>query len=87
MSTLPQFSPVNCPFCHTQLPDPHPGKSTCPSCHAEFEIDDRGECVFVDPTKLRLPIKGTVCSVCGLVQGEGRGQCGYCGAVMSGALQ
>jgi hypothetical protein len=35
--------------------------------------------IFVDPDKLRLPINGTVCSACGLVQGERRGRCAYCG--------
>jgi hypothetical protein len=35
---------------------------------------------YVDSAKLRLPINGTVYNSCGLVQGEGRDRCGYCGA-------
>ena len=46
-----------------------PGKTVCQECRTQFEIDDRGECVFVDPDNLRLPIDGIVCMRCGLVQG------------------
>jgi hypothetical protein len=35
--------------------------------------------VFANPDKLRLPVNGSVCGMCGLVQGEGRDSCGYCG--------
>ena len=54
------------------IDDSNPGEKICPKCQAEFEFDDRGECVFANPDNLRLPINGTVCRVCGLVQGEGR---------------
>jgi hypothetical protein len=71
---------MKCPFCLHPISDFNPGEKTCPNCQAEFEIDDRGECVFANPDNLKLPVNGTLCSVCGLVQGEGRDSCGYCGA-------
>jgi hypothetical protein len=71
---------MKCPFCLHPIADSNPGEKICPNCHAEFEVDDREECVFANPDKLKLPIKGTICRVCGLVQGEGRDSCGYCGA-------
>ncbi len=61
---------LKCPFCLTHNLDAKPGKTTCPECSAEFEIDDRLECVFVDTSKMRLPVNGFVCRVCGLVQGD-----------------
>jgi hypothetical protein len=70
---------LKCPFCLKSLADSNPGEKICPKCQAEFEIDDRAECVFVNPDNLKLPVNGTVCRVCGQVQGEGRGRCGYCG--------
>ena len=70
---------MNCPFCLNPIADSKPGRKICLSCHAEFEVDDRGECVFVNPDKLRMPINGTVCRSCGLVQGEGRDSCGVDG--------
>ena len=35
--------------------------------------------MFANPDNLKMPVNGTVCRVCGLVQGEGRDGCGYCG--------
>ena len=60
---------MKCPFCHNPIDDSNPGEKICPNCQTEFEIDDRGECVFANPDNLRLPVNGTVCRVCGLVQG------------------
>ena len=37
---------MNCPFCLNPIPEPNPGETICPNCRVEFEIDDRGECVF-----------------------------------------
>jgi hypothetical protein len=56
-----------------------PRKTTCPECSAEFEVDDRLECIFINPNKLRLPmvVNGTVCGVCGPVQGDEVERCGY----------
>jgi hypothetical protein len=71
---------MKCPFCLNPIADSNPGEKICLNCHTEFEIDDRGECVFANPDNLKLPVNGTLCSVCGLVQGEGRDSCGYCGA-------
>ena len=61
---------IRCPFCGYQGIETQPGKTVCPECDTAFEIDDRGECVFVDPDNLRLPIDGTFCPKCGLVQWE-----------------
>ena len=77
---------MKCPFCLNPITDPNPGKKMCANCLAEFEIDDRGECVFANPRNLRLPVNGTVCRKCGLVQGEGRDSCGYCGVELSSLL-
>jgi hypothetical protein len=70
---------MNCPFCLNSIADYNPGEKICQNCLAEFEVDDRGECAFANPGNLRLPITGTVCRVCGLVQGEGRDTCGVDG--------
>ena len=80
MDSVYNTADLKCPFCLNPLSDSILGEKICPKCHAEFEIDDRGECVFSNPNNLRLPVNGTVCRVCGLVQGEGRDRCGYCGA-------
>ncbi len=64
-----------------------PGKTTCPECSDEFEIDDRLECIFADTSKMRLPVNGLVCSACGLVQGDENRICAYCRAELSINLQ
>jgi RNA polymerase subunit RPABC4/transcription elongation factor Spt4 len=51
----------------------------CPFCKTSFEVDDRGECVFVDTESLRLPMYGQVCTDCGLVQQDKRNSCVWCG--------
>jgi hypothetical protein len=63
------------------------GKTTCPECLAKFEIDDRLECIFADTEKMRPPVNGFVCNVCGLVQGYERRNCLYCGVELSTMLQ
>jgi hypothetical protein len=78
---------IRCPFCGYQKIETEPGKSGCPECDTAFEIDDRGECVFVDPIGPRLPIEGTICPECGLVQGEEAENCLYCGGHMNKRLQ
>jgi hypothetical protein len=81
---------IKCPFCQTHNIEATSGKTTCPECNTEFEIDDRLECIFINPDKLRLPlaVNGTVCcGVCGLVQGDEGERCGYCGAELSTKLQ
>ena len=74
---------MKCPFCYNQVLESNSHEKKCLNCHAEFEIDDREECVFANPGNLKLPLNGTVCSVCGLVQGETRDSCVYCGAALS----
>jgi len=61
----------------------NPGKTVCPLCKTIFEIDDRGECVFVDTDSLRMPILGQVCVECGLVQQDKRDSCVFCGTGFS----
>ena len=72
---------IKCPFCLKNSVEAKSGKTTCPECSAEFEVDDRLECIFVNPDKLRLPmaVNGTVCGMCGLVQGDQVERCGYYG--------
>ena len=67
---------MKCPFCLNPIADSNPGEKICQNCQTEFEIDDRGECVFTNPDHLKLPVSGTVFRVCRLVQGEGRDRCG-----------
>ncbi len=50
---------MNCPFCNKIDIGDTKGPTFCSACSTPFEIDDRSECVFVDPDNLRLPIKGT----------------------------
>jgi len=59
----------------------------CPECHANFEYDDRMESVFVDTKDLRLPVHGTVCPQCGLVQNEYVKKCLYGGQRLIGTVQ
>jgi hypothetical protein len=59
----------------------------CPECHAKFEYDDRMECVFVDTNDLRLPVHGTVCPQCGLVQGPDVKRCVSCGKDLTSKIQ
>ena len=78
---------LKCPFCLSQSVAAQPGKTTCPECSAEFEIDDRLECVFVNPKNPKLPVNGLVCVSCGLVQGTDNRMCVYCGTELRAALQ
>jgi hypothetical protein len=89
MDSSQSLKNLKCPFCLNHYIEAKPGKTTCPDCQAEFEIDDRLEGIFIIPNKLRLPVavNGTVCGVCGLVQGVQLRRCGYCGAELSGTLQ
>ena len=78
---------IRCSFCHYQGIEAKPGKLVCPECGTSFEIDDRVECVFVDPDNPRLPIEGIICARCGLVQGEEAEKCVYCGGRLNRRLQ
>ncbi len=71
---------IICPFCSNSKISDISGNMSCPECNAEFEIDDRGECVFVDTDNPRLPLKGIFCNSCGLVQDERNESCVYCGS-------
>jgi len=87
MNNFHQLDNLNCPFCLNHSLDAKPGKTTCPECSTEFEVDDRVECIFADTQKMRLPVNGVVCGVCGLVQGDEIGDCLYCGVELSTNLQ
>ena len=78
---------LKCPFCLNHNLEAKPGKTTCPECSAEFEIDDRLECIFAETQKMRLPVNGFVCGVCGLVHGDQANSCLYCGAKINLSLQ
>jgi hypothetical protein len=78
---------IKCPFCLNHNLDAKPGKATCPECSAEFEIDDRLECIFADTSKMRLPVNGFVCSACGLVQSNTSDSCLFCGKNLGAKMQ
>jgi hypothetical protein len=82
-----QLDYLKCPFCLNHNLEAKPGKTTCPECSIEFEIDDRLECMFADIKKMRLPANCFVCGACGLVQsGENRIWV-YCGARINVSIQ
>ena len=70
---------MKCPFCGNHALDMKPEKTVCSECSTKFEIEDRSECIFVDVNNPKLPINGTVCNVCGLVQVEASETCMNCG--------
>ena len=78
MDDTPAVDHILCPFCGHPEIEAKPGKTFCDKCNYHFYIDDRVECVFADPKDLRLPLKGTVCPICGLIQGEDSDHCVYC---------
>jgi hypothetical protein len=78
---------VKCPFCLNFSVKAKPGKTTCPGCLAEFEVDDRLECIFADTQKMRLPVNGFICRSCGLVQGDDNRNCVYCGVELNTSME
>ena len=75
------------PFCTSHCIKAEAGKAKCPECNSEFEIDDRLESIFANTDKLRLPAKGVVCGVCGLIQNRDSKNCLYCGIEINKTLQ
>jgi hypothetical protein len=72
-----------CPFCRqSDLPD-ITGPTICPVCKTEMDIDDRDECVFVNPEMPKMALNGQVCVVCGLVQQDTRDSCTWCGSIFA----
>ena len=63
------------------------GPTICPFRKTVFEIDDRGECVFVDTNSLKMPMYGQVCGACGLIQQDKRDSCVWCGTGFSRLIQ
>jgi len=77
---------IECPFC-SGVVKPASGVIKCPECKAVFRFDDRRECFFVDTREMRLPMDGTLCARCGLVQDAGNSTCRYCNAVLCKTVQ
>jgi hypothetical protein len=73
----------NCPFCASGNLRNESGKMTCLDCLAEYEIDERSECIFANTEDLHLPLRGTVCPHCGLLQGVDTAKCRLCGTSIS----
>ena len=72
-----------CPICRETEIGFQTGPTVCTACKAGFEIDDRGECIFADAERLRIPVDGLLCMACGLVQ-EGKWEyCVYCRTILS----
>jgi hypothetical protein len=78
---------IKCPFCLNNNVEAKSGKTTCPGCKAEFEVDDRLECIFANTEKMKLPVNGFICRACGLIQGDENRYCMYCSAGLSISLQ
>ena len=77
---------ISCPFCGFLGIEAKPGKTHCPKCNTGFYFDDRAECIFGDTANLKLTLSGTICPVCGLIQGEGADRCVYCDAKLNSIL-
>lgn len=75
---MPKKRYIECPFC-SGLFEPRPGRQKCPECHTGFVYDEGMQRTFVDTSDVRLPIHGTVCTRCGMVQSEKVRRCGHCG--------
>ncbi len=78
---------IKYPFCTTGHILPKAGHTGCPKCYVRLRLDDRLECIFVDKSTFRLPIHGTVCPSCGLVQSEKNDRCWYCGMELCCTVQ
>ena len=72
-----------CTFCREIEVGDEAGPTVCPTCKAGFEIDDRGECVFVVTENPRIPVEGQVCMDCGLEQQIKRDLCINCGTIFN----
>jgi DNA-directed RNA polymerase subunit RPC12/RpoP len=77
---------IECPFC-SGLVEPKIGKMKCYECKAQFEYSEKEDLLFADLDDLRLPVSGTVCSRCGLLQSEENRKCAYCGTRIYGTVQ
>jgi hypothetical protein len=72
---------IECPFC-SGVVKPQKGMIKCPECAAVFYLDDSLKGIFVKRSDMRLPIDGTICVQCGLVQNAGNRICKHCSAVL-----
>jgi hypothetical protein len=87
MDNTQQLDHLKCPFCLNQSIEKKSGTTTCPECSAEFDIDDRMECIFANTENLKLPVNGFVCGCCGLVQSDEIENCFYCGGKLNITMQ
>ncbi|MEN8243343.1 MAG: hypothetical protein ABFS43_00415 [Thermodesulfobacteriota bacterium] len=83
---MPQKEFIECPFC-SGLVEPRPGRQKCPECRIGFLYDEGLQRIFVDTNDVRLPIQGTVCTRCGMVQSEKIKRCEHCGGEIVGTQQ
>jgi hypothetical protein len=81
-----QLDYLKCPFCLNHILEAKPGKTTCPECSAEFEVDDRLECIFADTQKMRLPVNGMVCGDSVLVQDNENRNCVFYDAELNTSI-
>jgi hypothetical protein len=86
-STSDQQPYIKCPFCESGHILLKAGSTGCPKCYVKVWLDDRMEYIFVDKSTFRLPIHGTICGSCGLVQRERNDKCWYCGMGLSPTMQ
>lgn len=68
-----------CPFCASGNLQNESGKMKCLDCLAEYEIDDSSECIIANTDDLRMPLRGTACPHCGLLQDMDTDKCRLCG--------
>ena len=81
-----QRNRIFCFFCSGRV-EAKAGTMECPNCNARFRYDERLKSVFADTHDLRLPLFGTVCPCCGLLQSKSNARCAYCSNTLSSALQ
>jgi len=77
---------MNCPFCQQFEIGDASGPTICPVCKTDFEIDERGECVFLNIDKPKISIEGLLCGACGLIQQEQQKSCVNCGIALNQTL-
>ena len=77
---------IECPFC-CGVVKTRSGRLKCSECGAVFRYDERMRGVFAEKTDIRLPVKGTLCVRCGLVQDADNERCRFCRAVLCKTVQ
>lgn len=81
-----EYEIIQCPFFCRYGIEARPGITNCHECNTVFEIDDRGECVFVGLESPKLTLDGKVYTRCwtdlggGEMIGNGFSDIGFCEA-------